>query len=395
MRILIVEPHATGHHASYLRWLVQAVVGQQWSVVIATTSAALAHPSLATIVADYAGVHTYITECVPGITEHTVRYFQLLRREIAYWRIFKRAVIEVRTKAPIDAVILPYVDYCFYALAILGSPFQELPWCGISMRLNVANSAANGKLAIPLKWRVAKRVLRAPSLKGLFVINPSVQQVPVRWCSAMLLSKVHYLRDPAEYQGTGERQVSRAAYGFSDGHVAILVFGSIDDRKGIDSLLSSLSSNESLENYMVILAGKQSANVQSLLRSAAYTKLLSMKRLIVINRFLSATEQDFVFSAVDVVWVGYRNHNYMSGVLVLAGKAGLPIIGTPEGEIGRLIAEHKLGVAANIDRPTEVYGALHAMLDARTRTEMGGNGHSAFASHTVANFGATVLAVFN
>jgi hypothetical protein len=101
-----------------------------------------------------------------------------------------------------------------------------------------------------------------------------------------------------------------------------------------------------------------------------------------------------LFAAADVVWVGYRKHIYMSGVLVLAGRAGLPVVGTIEGEIGQLIMKHGLGSAARIDRPAEVATALRAMLDPSIRAEMGERAKRFFAQHTVENFGTRVLSAF-
>ena len=394
MRALILEPHASGHHANYLRWLVQAADRKQWSVVVAANAAALAHPSIAGLSSEHDNMQFHLMMDVDGADRTSVHSAQLIRRELAYWQSFKKTASEVRAKMPVDVVILPYIDYCFYAFAILGSPFKDLPWCAISMRLAVPKNASNCSAPLPWKWRLAKRVLGAKNIKALFDINPSVQDVPAKWLSAALLSKLRYLPDPAEYEAAASRTETRASLGLSDADVAILVFGSIDERKGVDSLLSNLSSHSNLGNYVVIMAGKQSVCVQRQMQTAPCRDMLSRKRMIVIDRFLPDAEQNIVFTASDVAWVGYRNHRYMSGVLVLAGRAGLPIVGTPEGEIGRLIAEYKLGIAANIDRPAEVYGALHAMLDARTRAEMGQKSRSAFAGHTVENFGANIMAVF-
>jgi glycosyltransferase involved in cell wall biosynthesis len=393
MHVLIAEPHAAGHHASYLRWLVQTAVARQWSVTIATTSEASTHASLSTIAVDFAGVHVEVFDDFPGMGSGAIRPWQLLHREFAYWKGFKRALKEVRRKASIDAVILPYVDYCLYALAIRGSPFEDLPWCGIAMRLGVGQREITLKSTAPLKWRVAKRVLGSPTLRTLFVINPSVQDAPANWLSDVSFRKLRYLADPTDYQPSAARRQSRADLGISDGDVAVLVFGTIDERKGIDSLLNSLESQNGLDNYVVILAGRQSAGVQNLLRTSRYTERLN-RRLIVIDRFLPEAEQDLVFAAADVVWVGYRNHVYMSGVLVLAGRAGLPVVGSPGGEIGRLITKHSLGVVVRIDRPAEVGAALRSMLSYDTRSRFGQTAQAIFADHTVDKFGASVMAVF-
>ena len=126
-----------------------------------------------------------------------------------------------------------------------------------------------------------------------------------------------------------------------------------------------------------------------------YARLHAEKRLIVLDRFVSAAELGSLMAASDVVWVGYRNHVYMSGVLVLAGRAGLPVVGTAEGEIGRLITRHALGTVARIDHRTEVANALRELLDGATRMEMGRRAEIAFENHTVENFGARILSAFD
>jgi glycosyltransferase involved in cell wall biosynthesis len=397
MRILIVEPYASGHHASYLRWLAQAADARGWSVVVATTRAALSHPSLANLEADFQHIRIHVMADLPVDDVRAVRADQLLRREFIYWKAFKRTTADVHREMPIDGVVLPYVDYFFYPLAIIGSPFGDLPWCGISMRLDVRSAAVPpdaAGLPISMKWRLARRILNGRALRMLFVINPSVEDVPPDWFSAASRSKLRYLADPAEYEPAGTRAESRAALGILDDRVAILVVGSIEERKGLDSLLNCLAQQNGLEQWVVILAGKQSPAIREQIGGEPCAKLLSQKRLIVLDRFLTDSERNLVLTAADLVWVGYRNHVYMSGVIVLAGRAGLAVLGTPEGEIGRLIAKHSVGLTARLDRPTEIASALRAMLDVRTRTGMGQRARDAFAEHTVENFGAEIMAAF-
>ncbi len=395
MRVLILEPHSTGHHASYLRWLVRAISRKNWSVVIATTEEAISHPALAGITSEFGDVEIYPFRESSAYFDALAGSSQLLWREIGYWQIFRRTVREVDAKSPVDLVILPYVDYCFYAMAILGAPFRRTPWCGISMRLAIADTTTAASRHLPWKWRMAKRLLASSKLKALFVINPSVTDVPSNWCTAKELSRLHYLPDPAEYEVADSRWKARATLGLANDKIAILVFGSIDERKGVDSLLAALAAQNDLASYVVILAGKQSPKMRKELLAPACTKMLSERRLIVFDQFVSEAELRRLLAASDVVWVGYRNHVYMSGVLVLAGKAGLPTVGTSQGEIGRLIIRHAMGAAARIDRPTEVAIALRKLLDGATRMEMGRRAKIAFDNHTVEGFGERVLSAFD
>ena len=50
-----------------------------------------------------------------------------------------------------------------------------------------------------------------------------------------------------------------------------------------------------------------------------------------MNRYLNMDEENMVFSAADVVWLGYQGHYHMSGVLVQAGVMGLPVVASDEG----------------------------------------------------------------
>jgi glycosyltransferase involved in cell wall biosynthesis len=263
------------------------------------------------------------------------------------------------------------------------------------MRLALTFSEGTAGNAVPWKWRIAGRILRDRSLKALFVINPSVQDLPLDWYSPRKRARLRYLADPAENSVSPSREKSRAALGITPGTVAILVFGSIDERKGIGFLIEQLVSHEDFKGYTVILAGKQSEEVRAQMRDANCERLRSEGRLILYDRFLGAEEQGDVFAAADVVWVGYRSHLYMSGVLVLAGRNGLPVIGTSDGEIGRMIAKHGLGIAARIHEPKSVAHALRVMLNESVRSEMGGKARVVFARHTVENFGTSVLGEFD
>jgi glycosyltransferase involved in cell wall biosynthesis len=362
--------------------------------VVATTHAALLHPSLSGIGAEFKDVEFHFIAHVNERYGITSGPLQLARRELAYWRSFKKAVREVCIRYPVDRIILPYVDYCFHSLALFGAPFGGIPWCAISMRLAVSPSDSGAGPEMSLKWRMAKRILGGRTLKALFVINPSVEDIPLDWWPREIHSRLRYLPDPAVSAEVVSRDQSRANLGLTDDVLAVLVFGSIDHRKGAESLLAALTAQTSLDRYVVILAGKQSDDVQCKLQSPLYAELRLKKKLIVFDQFLNDLEQRAVFSAADVVWVGYRNHVFMSGVLVLAGRAGLAVVGTNEGEIGRLIKRHSLGLTVHTNEPTEIIEALHVLYDGETRAEMGKRGRRAFETHTVENFGAMVLGAF-
>jgi glycosyltransferase involved in cell wall biosynthesis len=395
MRLLIIEPESHGHRGHYLRWLVQAAHRKQWDVVIATTKNASSHPILSKLSSEFENADTHFMQDSARRQDVHPQFWQLVRNDIASWRSFKQTVDEIRAKGSIDAIVLPYAEYCFFSLSIFGDPFRGIPWCAISMRLSLAQIDSTVNSAMPRKWRFAARILRRSNLRALFVINPSVSDVPQAWYSPSMRARLRYLPDPGEDSGVVSRQEARISLNLADGAVAILVYGWIDGRKGADALVRTLAREPKLDEYVVILAGEQSASMSDLLRSEPFAQFQQQKRLIVLNRFISDTEQSALFAAADIAWLGYRGHLFMSGVLVLAGRAGLPVIGTRDGEIGRLVETHQLGAVAAIEQPSDIARALWRLRDATMRHEMGQRARSVFAAHSVENFGDTVLAAFD
>ena len=155
MRILIVEPHTSGHHANYLAWLARACRARNWRVAISTTGAAISHPLFAAMESERdSGIEFHTMQDV-RLTAHPTNV-GLMRREIAYWRLFRAAARAAGAVAGIDAIILPYLDYCYHAMAILGSPFAGCPWCAISMRLSVEISSAGSASRLPVEMALCQ-----------------------------------------------------------------------------------------------------------------------------------------------------------------------------------------------------------------------------------------------
>jgi len=326
MRILILEPHLSGHHSAYLRWLLEATSRRGWPTVLAIINAAEEQPALRHVLAGFSHVEVhwmkeqYASRLAPRGT------WNLLARDLQYRKMFRLATRSVCINQRIDGVLLPYLDYCFYSISVFGAPFGPIPWCGLSMRLSVPQGASDQKSSMPFKWRFAMRMLRDEQLRALFVINPSVARLPTAWCPPDLRRKLVYLPDPARLEGGGDRDGFRTNLGIVPAAVVILVVGAIDERKGVDILIDCLASDPTLNAYSVVVAGRVAEDVRSYLKSPAPLALSARRRLFVIDRFLDDRELTHCLYGADAVWLGYTKHNYMSGVLVLAGMAGLPVI---------------------------------------------------------------------
>jgi glycosyltransferase involved in cell wall biosynthesis len=91
----------------------------------------------------------------------------------------------------------------------------------------------------------------------------------------------------------------------------------------------------------------------------------------VLDTFISSETELDLFSACDVVWLGYKGHYGMSGVLVQAYRFGKPVVATADGLIGWFCRTGELGpVVDDLTAPT-INRALDAVLAGAPRATPG------------------------
>jgi glycosyltransferase involved in cell wall biosynthesis len=94
---------------------------------------------------------------------------------------------------------------------------------------------------------------------------------------------------------------------------------------------------------------------------------------IVLDRFISSETELDLFSACDVVWLGYKGHYGMSGVLVQAFRFGKPVIATADGLIGWFCRTGELGPVIDDLTPGSINRALDDVLARRKRPVAAGH----------------------
>jgi glycosyltransferase involved in cell wall biosynthesis len=90
----------------------------------------------------------------------------------------------------------------------------------------------------------------------------------------------------------------------------------------------------------LLLAGEQDQEVRGFMR--AFIPILKPAPVI-LDQFVSNEMERDLFSACDVVWLGYKGHYGMSGVLVQAYRFDKPVVATSDGLIGWLCRGGQLG----------------------------------------------------
>lgn len=392
-RALILEPDSTGHRPTYVRWIAHAFIASATPVLIVGPSELLRHSELEGLACGADSALTNFLE-VAHIESSSFRAraksrLGLLLNEHALRAWYGRAYNATGANPDADLVIIPYLDNCFHAIAIMGTPFGGCDWCGITMRTEFPEHDGTN----PTRMAFLSRMLAQRKLKRLWSIDPrSADYVQrrgnhehSRW------QKLHYLPDPSDMVVSQGKQDARRALRIEEQSKVVLLFGSIDTRKGLEELLRGAALLSNPHNWIIIIAGQQAPEAAGIIsRWATRTPAIGFELKVFpsrINAELAAT----LFAATDVVWTGYPNHKGMSGVLVQAAFCGRPAIAHSRGLVSELIRSSGIGLSCDVTAPREVAKALEAALDPRIGTLAEINGPRYFAHHRPLEFGERLV----
>ncbi|MFL9907924.1 glycosyltransferase [Paraburkholderia sp. RL17-337-BIB-A] len=337
--VLIVEPNLTGHRWRYVEWTMQACTEAGYPCILATESGnedhRLARQIVAANRADLQIAFVDPQERPRGLLGQSNQYSR-------FHRYFKRVHRVVSHAQPIRLVVVPYVDYFFYALPFLGSPFRKTPWIGITMRSTfhhhkVGIKSPDRPIVNAIKAQLFKRAIRSPGLRTLLTIDPTLPEWSARNASKSSAA-VAYVADPFPDERAENPVLARERLGLDPDQRYLLVYGAISERKGIYELVHALTRLEHAPT--LIVAGEQDAGTRHFMRN--HVRSLTPAPLILDSFIANDVERD-LFSACDAVWLGYKGHYGMSGVLVQAYRFGKPVIATEDGLIGWFSRRCELG----------------------------------------------------
>ncbi|HZZ02709.1 glycosyltransferase [Paraburkholderia sp.] len=337
--VLIVEPNLTGHRWRYVEWTMQACTEAGYPCILATESAnedhRLARQIVAANRADLQIAFVDPEERPRGLLRPSNQYSR-------FHRYFKRVHRIVSHAQPIRLVVVPYVDYFFYALPFLGSPFRKTPWIGITMRSTfhhhkVGIKSPDRPIVNAVKALLFKRAIHSVGLRTLLTIDPTLPEWSARNASKNSAG-VAYVADPFPDERAENPVLARERLGLDPTQRYLLVYGSITERKGIYELVHALTRLEHAPT--LIVAGEQDAGTRHFMRN--HVRSLTPAPLVLDSFIANDVERD-LFSACDAVWLGYKGHYGMSGVLVQAYRFGKPVIATEDGLIGWFSRRCELG----------------------------------------------------
>lgn len=384
-RVLVLEPNATGHHGVYLNWIVRGMLSRGLHVGVVSTGKALSHPSLEDLAHHHGESLTFYTNVTAPASVRRLSSIGLVHSELAHWALFRNWYRTVAPRLQPDLVLLPYLDYCLYAVGLLGSPFGSTSWAGLAMRPSFHYQSSGVIAPQPtqslLKRRLFQRAIKQRSLRALFTTDEPLARYMERTRTRRI---VYLLPEPINIGAKMDKAEARRSLNLPRPGKLVLLYGQVDHRKGLRELLLAAQSPKFPTETSIVVAGSVTESAKILLRQPWVKSLLQDSRVFVLDHFLDAGEERAVFSAADVVWLGYRGHYVSSGVLGQAGRMGIPVLACPEGVIGWTTRKYGLGLCVPPSDSDAVGSALTELTaDTEATRTMALNGKEAFARHTV------------
>ena len=318
----------------YVRRLIEgAPVGTRIS--LSSFASALAHPGArAALAAAASPVNVHAIDGEQAFEQRT-RGADGFGLQPAYWKLLRRHWRQLTPEMQGDVVIVPYLDYISYAIGLVGSPFGDTPISGIVMRPDF-HWAEQGVVAPPVRHRLLKRMLferllRHRRLRNLVTIDPSLRD----WVAGHVPrghERLRYADDPADLSGFGDRAAARVHFGLHAQASVLLLFGSIDLRKGVASLLDVAASPLFPADGQVLIVGRQSDAARVAIDAARAR--LPAHRFVIVDRYADRQDEWAAFSAADYGWLAYEGFYGPSGVLAQCRQARLGVVYRAAGLIG-------------------------------------------------------------
>lgn len=391
MRVLYIEPEATGHRfALYLRNFAVEAVSRGWEVILATTGAAKTHPSYRELERDglLAGSVEFDLQPPPGTTAPLT----IARRQVQAFVAYGRAAEEARRRFYVEHVVVPFLDDIRYPVAMLGTPFRTLPCTGVMLRIAHHHFAA-GVSRHPgrrdrVEQMVFRRLLRTPGIERIGVIDESLFLPSVMRKLGNDGARLVLLPDPMQKFEPLDRHEARRRLSFPDHAFLVLLYGSLSRRKGVHDFVATLRQPGIPDGIVGVIAGRPDAETSSFLQSVQSDPLVTSGRLRLELGFLSDERSRDYFAASDVVWVAYRDFPFMSGVLVQAAGCGKRVLATDGGLIGWLTRRYGLGEVVAAQDPSSFAVALqHLASHQGTDASWDTDAMSFAAAHAPEHFG--------
>jgi glycosyltransferase involved in cell wall biosynthesis len=353
--ILLFDTDLRGHHADYISSLIdyqQRNPNYQLTVVTDERLITVFEKRYST----HANKLTFV-----GISESEITNLHqqnIFKRSYNEWQLFCRFAKEYQATQG----LLMYFDV-FQIGLLFGSP-PPCPVSGIYFRPDFHYKTTDWKSnlnALRKKWML-RRILDKPFLNTVFSLDKSAVTVIK---SISKKTTILPISDPVRSYEVSVSEVNslQNELGLNQNKKTLLLFGFLDDRKGIEKVISALELMDStdLKQVQLVLVGVIATDYQEKIEHLIRELPNSIIVKTAFEEVKGAKTQQY-FELSDYVLALYQQHVGMSQIVIRAAISRKPLISSDYGLVGKLVSEKALGITVDSANPEEIAKAFTEVL---------------------------------
>jgi len=315
----------------------------------------------------------------------------LWRRGLSQWQI-ARNQLKYRNGA---ICLIPFFDQTLLG-AVLDRRHVKGVITGIIFRppTKLDNTAQVGKIVKTL-WKMCAYIIsyrRATPV--LFTLDEEYKNTTAN----VVARRFKFVPDPFPLAGEF-KWISRESRSNSTSRTKFLLFGALNERKGIFVLLKSLRclSDEEGRRSEFQFVGRLSDMDARAFQSELWDLRVVRPnlKLSLIDEYVEDKKLIRIIENSDVVLLPYQNHVGSSGGLYWAAAAHKPVIGQNSGLIGIHLLKFGLGLSCNTADPVSLTEAIRKFIwSDRTKFVSGARFDDFLRGHTPTNFYQALTTTF-
>ena len=355
---LIIENQHQGHYLTgYIKYILRALPKKEFRVILLTTKKAKKYGTGALDILRKENLKIII-ETISDVKPTKYTLFSLFIYQIKLYFLIRKKFNKIHKKYKFSHVFINSFQHFDKAFSILGSPFKEVKFSGVF--LGIKYHLFDKFLYNFLNKFLFKILISNKRLLSL-IINDELLFNFLKKKKWKYNHKIKFLHDPKEFNYKFNKILARSRLNLPNKSFLVLAYGAIIDSKGLKELISIFDNNDINPNTKVVIAGELIGHMLLYFKSPEVRKLINTKKLFVFNGWQTEISESLLFSASDVVWIGYKDYLSPSGVLYQAVCKNLPIITSNSHLVHFTNFKYKLGFSVNINDTNDIVFKLNRL----------------------------------
>ena len=365
MKILIIETEIDGHYISlYLKNIVREILSRKIeTLTIITKKSAIADENYKFFKNKKINVF-YIRDIKKP---KKYNFLSMLIYQLRYYFNIKKSFNTISKNKKFDLVYVNTLDHFDKALSIFGSPFKKVNFYGLfnHIRFHLSYFKLERNFLFSYFYEILfRRILKIKYLKNIFIVDDYIKTyLDIQNVDNNKIIKVNEASNTHNTFISKKKEIAfRKKYLLTKNDFVILVYGAIRKDKGIKYLINSVISNNFNKKIKIIIAGKCDSKTLNDIKQFQKLSNKSNFEIIVFNYFIDENFQNILFSASNLVWIGYTRYYGSSGVYYLAGHMKRPVIINNKGPLYNLNKKYKIGVATDVTDSKKVCNKINFIM---------------------------------